>query len=225
MDIKKYRIDKVEYTFNFKLFNELFIKKIKKEKLKINDLEMDLAKFIYKSSDAIHNWRFKMNAPSDLDTIKLIAKYFCIENCMTFLIKEEEKIKMKKLTDLQILSIKGIYDGILDFLEEFEKSNGFNDYWFDLEEEYNQREGALYDLAISKVEKVILIYKKEYPIIKNTEIYEELGNYIYNDLYDIFEGKLAYGYRFEAAIDGVTTDQDYSNSLNRINAIIDKYIN
>lgn len=223
MEIKKYKLENEEYMFNFLTFNDFFDKKRKKEKLKVKDLEIDLAKQIFKSSDAIHNWRLKINAPSDLETIKLISEYFNIKDYKIFLLKKEN-LEMKQLTHLQILSIHRIYNHILDFLDEFNESNGFNDYWRSSKNSSDQ-ESKLYDIALLKVEKVILSYKKEYPLLKNLKIYLELGNYIYNDLYETFDGKLSYAYRFEAiSSDGVTTEEDYSRALNKINAIIDKYM-
>ena len=55
--------------------------------------------------------------------------------------------------------------------------------------------------------------------------------YVYEDIYDIYSGKLGYAYRFEAGVenidgtrDTVTTEEDYVKYLNMINSIIDKYI-
>lgn len=68
----------------------------------------------------------------------------------------------------------------------------------------------------------MLRYEKERMLLKNTEVYEQIGNYIYNDLYDIFSNKLDYEYRFEAIVDGnPTTDEDYDKALDKINSIVD----
>ena len=75
------------------------------------------------------------------------------------------------------------------------------------------------------VDKIILSYKKEYLFLKNTEIYEKIGNFIYNDLYETFENKLSYAYRFEAEVSGnPSTYEDYYKELSTINQIIDKYL-
>ena len=61
--------------------------------------------------------------------------------------------------------------------------------------------------------------------LKNTEIYEKIGNFIYNDLYETFENKLSYAYRFEAEVSGnPSTYEDYYKALSTINQIIDKYM-
>jgi len=141
------------------------------------------------------------------------------------LLHGKENHAMNNLSDLQILAIKRIYDSVLDYLGEFLKSNGFNDYWFDLEEEPKYREGIICDMAIEKVEKVILVLKKEYIFLKESELYSNLENFIYNDLYDIFDGKISYGYRFEAPVYGnLTTYEEYCKTLDKFNDIICRYI-
>ena len=224
MSTRKIIINKNIYYFNFDIFNELFRKKCKKEDIKKMKLELELSKFVNKGSDAIHNWRFKKNGPSDLETINLIANFFEISDYYILLNEKEKIYSMRKLNDLETLSLKRIYDAIIDYLEIFQQSNGFNDYWFDLKEKPSQREGILYDIATKEVGKVELIYKKEYMILGNTKIYEEIGDFIYNDLYDTFDGKLSYAYRFEATPEEQpTTDEDYYKALNKINNIIDKF--
>ena len=70
----------------------------------------------------------------------------------------------------------------------------------------------------------MLSLKKEYPIIGKIQIYTDLSNFIYNDLYDIYDGKLTYAYRFEAIPDGnPTTDEDYIKAYKKLNEIIDSY--
>ena len=142
-----------------------------------------MAKWVNKDTSTIHNWRYKTSGPSDIDTIKLISSFFEISDYKILLIDKvgKEKIDMK-LSDLQILSIKRVYDAIIDFLYEFEKSNGFNDYWFDLDIHPQSRESKLYDMAVASVEKVELVLKKEYCFLGKTKIYIELMDFVYNDL-------------------------------------------
>lgn len=221
MTTRKIIINNNIYYFNFEIFNDLFINKCKNEKILKSILEYKLSEHVNKSTDSIHNWRFKLNGPSDLDTVKLIASFFEINDYKVLLKDKEKNYSMEKFNDLQMLSLKRIYDAIIDYLEIFQKSNGFNDYWFEIKEEPSEREDILYDIAMKEVEKVQLIYKKEYMLLKNSKIYEELGSFIYNDLYDIFDGKLSYAYRFEAIpSENPTTDEDYYKALNKVNDII-----
>jgi len=55
-------------------------------------------------------------------------------------------------------------------------------------------------------------------------IYADLSNFIDNDLCDIYDGKLAYAYRFEAKVSGSpTTTEDYISAYNKLQEIIDTY--
>ena len=130
-----------------------------------------------------------------------------------------------KLTDLQLQSLKRIYDSIIDFLYIFDYSDGFNDYWYDLEGSPDAREDKLSGIATKEIDKVILTFKKEYMFLKDFDFYDELCTFIYNNLYDTFDGKLSYAYRFEAIPDNhPTTSDDYFKALNEINSIIEKII-
>lgn len=223
MATRKMIINDKECYFNLNIFNFIFMDYKIKNNLKIGELEGRLANFVNKDSSTIHNWRNLTSGPSDLETIQLIAKFFEIEDYK--LLFNEENESMKKLSDLQMLSVKRIYDMIMDYLEEFDKSDGFNNYWHDLKVKPEDRQGVLYDIALGYVDKIILVYKKEYLFLKNTEIYEKIGNFIYNDLYETFENKLSYAYRFEAEVSGnPSTYEDYYKALSTINQIIDKYM-
>lgn len=61
--------------------------------------------------------------------------------------------------------------------------------------------------------------------MKDSELYAILEKFIYNDLYDIFDGKVSYGYRFEAPVDGnLTAYEKYCRILDNLNDIICRYI-
>ena len=110
---------------------------------------------------------------------------------------------------------------------DFFKSTLHYTYIGNLSEQENSNiiEDKLYDVAEKKLDEVFLLYEKERIFLKNTFIYDEIGEYIYNDLYSIFENKLSYAYRFEAVADGnPTTYEDYNEALKKLNGIIEKYI-
>ena len=133
---------------------------------------------------------------------------------------------MEKLSTLQIESLKRIYDAIIDFLDDFDKTDGFTGVlWYEFERKGSKDiEEDIYDYAQEKIEKVQKVFLKEYFYLHNEDVYLEIEKYIENDLYDIFNGKLGYAYRFEAIPDGnPTTFDDYSKALERINEIIEPY--
>lgn len=210
--------------FYHDMFNELFNKKLSKDKLKVKDMEEQLAETINISRDTVHSWRYKTYSPNGLDIVKIIANYFgCQENIL--LCKKKGDNKMKKLSEIELISVKKIYESIIEFLEYFYKTNGFNDLWFDFKNtDPSLREDKLWEIAEKEHDKVMISLKKEYPIIGKLQVYAEISNYIYNDLYDIYDGKLSYAYRFEAVPgEDPTTYEDYTKAYKRINEIIDEY--
>ena len=169
-----------------------------------------------------------VQSPNNLDIIKNIANYYKLRDFKYLLSIKGEKKRMNNFNELQLNSIKRIYDSIIEHLDYFEKTDGYNDLWFDFIDKGIKPEcieDKLYEVAEKELNKVILCYKKEKILLKNAKVYEEIGNFLYNDLYDIFDGKLNYAYRFEAIPDGKpTTDDDYNKVINKLNSIIDKYI-
>ena len=206
--------------FNHDMFNELFNKKLNREKLKIKDMEEQLAETINVSRDTVHSWRYKTYSPNGLDIVKIIANYFgCQENIL--LCKKKGDNKMKKLSEIELISVKKIYESIIEFLEYFYKANGFNDLWFDFK---NTDPSLREDKLWKEHDKVMISLKNEYPLIGKLQVYAEISNYIYNDLYDIYDRKLSYAYRFEAVPgEDPTTYEDYTKAYKRINEIIDEY--
>lgn len=92
--------------------------------MKKGKVEKLLADKLFVSSSAIHNWRFGSNGPASIDLIKNAAKYLKADY-MTLLRKNKEIKEMEKLSTLQIESLKRIYDAIIDFLDDFDKTDGF----------------------------------------------------------------------------------------------------
>ena len=73
--------------------------------------------------------------------------------------------------------------------------------------------------------KVNLVLDQEYFDLRDTKIYEELCEFVSEDLVDIYAGKTSYAYRFEAVVDGnPTTSEDYNKAMIHLNSIIEAYI-
>lgn len=220
-----FEIDNEKYQFNCLSFNQCINQYAKKNNMKKGKVENLLADKLFVSSSAIHNWRFGSNGPASIDLIKNAAKYLKADY-MTLLRKNKEIKEMEKLSTLQIESLKRIYDAIIDFLDDFDKTDGFTGtLWYEFQRKGSKHpEDDIYDYAQNKIEKVQKVFLKEYFYLHDTEVYGELNNYIENDLYDTFDGKLGYAYRFEAVPDGnPTTFDDYSKAMQRINVIIEQY--
>ena len=73
--------------------------------------------------------------------------------------------------------------------------------------------------------KIELVLDQEYFDLRDTDIYNELCEFVSDDLIDIYDGKVSYAYRFEAHADGnPTTSEDYDKAMIKLNGIIEKYV-
>lgn len=225
---KKFIINEVIYYFDYETFNNYFKDTKRKKNVTFEKLEIALSEYLKISKEAIHNWRFGKQSPSSLEFIIEICKYFKIKDYMILLKRKEIESSMNNFNQYQLNSIKLLYDKIIEYLDYFYHTDGYNNLWLDyVDKGYNKNiiENELYEFADKKINEVILTYNKERIFLKNTSIYDEIGEFIYNDLYSIFDGKLSYAYRFEAVPgETPTTQEDYEISVKNINLIIDKYI-
>ena len=187
-------------------------------------MEEKIGSFVCVSSSAVHNWVQGENGPDNIDIIIKLAEFFNIK--FELLLKNMDAEKKKdNLNNRQLDAIKRIYDEIISFLHEFQNTDGFNSLWYEYYDSgESDPEEKIYEYIDKKLEKVFLAFDKEYFDLHDLAVYNEIENYINNDLYDTFDGKVSYGYRFEA--DGVnqpTTRDDFLNALKSINSIIEKY--
>lgn len=185
-------------------------------------MKKDLSDTLHLTRNAINNWYFKKNGPSEFIMIKSLAYFFeCEYICFLTEVKEDKEIT--EYSNLQLNSLKKIYDVIIEFLDEFRNTGGFTTtLWYEFSRRgYEDVESELYDYVESRLERINLVAKQEYFYLHNLLIYKQILEYCENDLYDTFDGKLEYAYRFEAIPEGhPTTDEDYYKALNKINDII-----
>ena len=133
---------------------------------------------------------------------------------------------MAQLSERQLSATKRVYDACIQFLHEFQRTAGFNDCWFDLKDSGSTDiETELTEMADDKIKHICLILKQEYFDLRNCEIYNDLWEFVNEDLMNTYDGKLSYAYRFEALADGnPTTEDDYNKAMIRLNTIVGKYI-
>ena len=233
-DTKIFNIDGKSMQFDSVSFEQLFTANRKKNGLKVVDYEAELGDVLSVSSNAIHNWRFGMNGPSDVETIKQLANYLRIADYTLLLKNGREKTTMQ-ISERQKDSLKRIYDVVIEYLDTFQRTDGFNDYWYQFKERGAKTpehiENLIYDVAMEEVHKVELVLAKEYIELYRLPVYGQLEEYVSDDLYETFNGKLSYAYRFEAPVentdgtrDGVTTSEDYTRALKKINEILENYM-
>ena len=67
-------------------------------------------------------------------------------------------------------------------------------------------------------------------LIGLNNVYEDLCDFVYDVVFESYDEKLGYAYRFEAPVEkidgtqrGVTTEEDYNIVLNKIHEILEPY--
>lgn len=219
MSTRKFRIEDKDYCFNFSSFKYAFTKYRNREKLKVAEAEQRIADKLYVSSSAVHNWCHQKNGISDLDAIKRLADLFDVDY-MILLEESREDIMKEKCTDLQIQSIKKIYDEIIEFLFYFSETNGFSNLWIRYENKgvpKNLIESTIYEFADTEIRKIGMKLQKEFFYLRDLSIYDTLYDFVDVDLVNIYDRKCGYAYRFEAI---GSTDEDYLKALNKLNDIV-----
>lgn len=232
MEKKNFRTLEYEgrsYRFNRAAFCEFF-RAAKSRTVDTNDaLTQKIAEHAYVSADAVINWKKGKNGPSDIEKIRLIAEALGVNNWMLLLAEIREENDMRNREEIELYSVKRIYDAVVEFLHEFVNTDGFNSYWHGLFEESSlDVEGRLYDLVESKYDKVILAYEKEKMLLMDHPIYDEIGSFLYNEdgLPDCYEEKLSYAYRFEGMAEDPpvpTAKEDALEAIGKLDGIIRKY--
>ena len=219
MSTRKFRIEDKDYCFNFLYFKYAFTKYRKTEKLKVAEAEQKIADELYVSSSAVHNWCHQKNGIADLETIKKLAGLFNIDY-MVLLEESREVVMKERYTDLQIQSIKRIYDEIIEFLFCFSETFGFNDLWMKYADDgvpKNLIESTIYEFADTEIRKIGMRLQKEFFYLRDLSIYDTLYDFVDVDLVNVYDSKCGYAYRFEEI---GSTDEDYLKALNKLNDIV-----
>ena len=213
--------------FNKTAFCHYIKKKSRREKIPISKLEALIGENVGVSANAVHHWIYKKGGPGDAEMIAPLARILDIADpaqLITFV--DNGGTEMERLTDRQKTAAKRIYDICIWFLYEFNRTDGFNNYWLEFKKSGStDPESDIYDMVEGMIGKINLVLDQEYFDLRGCDLYNELCEFVSEDLYAAFNGKLGYAYRFEAIPDGhPTTDQDYDRAMIRLNTIIDKYL-
>lgn len=236
---KVFQIDNKQFKFNSFNFMIFFRNYRLSKKIKASELEEKIAVQAHVSEAAVHNWLYNKNGPADLDAIKAIADCLSIKDFRLLMEEVKDVAYNNSLTSQEKESVYRIYSSVISFLDEFERTNGFNDYWLDIADKYRYEQNGcahilneLESVVYKKYRDVILVYKREYIFLKSHPIYNELSNVLFQEdgIEECFVNKLGYAYRFEAIVEDKngnrenTVSEDYELSLNKINAVVDKYL-
>lgn len=227
-NLREYMIDEKRAVFNKEGFRHVLKQKARQEHTTMGKLEEQLAGTLYVSPDAVHKWhQANSGGPGSYEMVKKLAEAMGLSDCsnlLTFI--DDGGIEMERLTDRQKTAAKRIYDICIWFLYEFNRTDGFNAYWLEFQKSGSEDpESDIYDMVEGMIGKINLVLDQEYFDLRGCDLYNELCEFVSEDLYATFNGKLSYAYRFEAIPDGhPTTDQDYDRAMIRLNTIIDKYL-
>lgn len=214
-------------TFNKAAFCHAFKSKALREKIHKGDLYLQLAETLHMNDDSIKTWaKPKRGGPANEDLVIQLAKALDLPDYTLLLNFTDGGTPMEKLTDRQKDAAKRIYDICIWFLDEFNHSNGFNDYWFQFADAgSNDPKEDILEKVETMWRKVELVLDQEYFDLHGCDIYDDLCEFIYEDLINTYDGKLDYAYRFEARVDGnPTTYEDYDRAMIRLNTIIETYV-
>ena len=226
--LREYMIDEKRAVFNKEGFRHILKEKARQEHTTMGKLEEQLASNLYVSPDAVHKWhQANSGGPGSYEMVKKLAEAMELSDCSNLLMFiNDGGIEMERLTDRQKTAAKRIYDICIWFLYEFERTDGFNDYWLEFKRAGSQNpESEIYDKVEGMIAKINLVLDQEYFDLRGCDLYNELCEYVSDDLYETFNGKLSYAYRFEAHPNGnPTTTEDYDRAMIRLNTIIDKYL-
>lgn len=224
---KIFTIGGKEYQFDFQSFKAYVKRRAQAEEIRPTKYLVTISQAVNVTVEATKQWYYGNNGPSDLEIVQKIAEVLNISNYLELMKETKESEQMVKLNMCQAEALKRIYDAIIDYLNDFYKTDGFTGaLWYEFQYKgSNDPEADIYQYAEDKIEAVLLVIQKEYFYLHDVSVYGEISEYAENDLYDIFDGKLSYAYRFEAIPDGnPTTMDDYNKALKRLNEIIEKYI-
>ena len=212
-----FHIDGETYYFNFKEFQRAFRNynlHINQETTTLTKCEELLAEKLGIGPGTVHGWRYEKNGPKDLDTVKELSAELGLESHMELLYTnehmEEDKcmentIPVKiTVTERQLDSLKKIYDAFIIFLDEYGRTEGFNDYCPDFNKikDLNQRNSAkmkFYMGLHDKIDMIALVYQQETVVLHQLDM-EDLEDLLYEDLIELYMDQLNHGFRFNAKI-------------------------
>lgn len=157
-DTRVFTVDGKQVRFDAQIFNKNFESCRRSKKIGVGEFEEQLAKKLNVSREAVHNWRFRKNGPSDVEMLIKIAKTLGLSD-WTLLTKEiDGGNTMTQLTERQKNAAKRIYDVCIWFLSEFSNTDGFNDYWYKFKDAGStDPEEDIYELVQEKMDKVGMV--------------------------------------------------------------------
>lgn len=225
-NLKVFQYQNKKIQFNKNSFDDITKVYKKRNKIPLYSIEERIAVEVNVSTEAVRNWRFGKNGPSEIEMIMGIAKSLELSD-WTILVKEYNGEKdMIEITDREKNALKRVYDSIIDFLYEFTETDGFETLMYDVEHQINSEiSDAMYDTASEKLSNVYKTLKKEYFDLGKHKVYDELNEFITKYVYDMFDGKFAWkNGQMQVVKRDISAEEEYEIAIEELNCLIEKYI-
>lgn len=223
--VKKYIIKEEEYVFDREALKSALRDVSKRNKITKEKLIDELVEKDVSTRDTIKNWQYGKSSPASKEEILNIADALDIDE-MRLLKKCGGEEKVERLNERQLAAAKRIYDIAIWFLEEFNNTDGFTSIEVDYRAAgYDDPKEARADRVDEMRRKVDLVISQEYFDLHDHEIYDDFCEFAAEDLLDIYNGKLDFGYRFGAHPEGShpTVWDDYEKAMQHLNQIVERY--
>lgn len=228
---KTYEVGDQEMSFDHFNFQRLAKAFCKDHAITQTNMLDSIASATGVSASTVNNWFRGKNAPLDVETVELLAKFFGF-NDMKFLLNEvHRRTNMDRANQRQIEAVKRITDKCIWYLSNYVYSDGYDKYY----QEYKASgvedlSVKIYDLAESFFNELMTVYEQEYFDLHDTDIYMELKSFIVIHQY-YYSGSAEDQIpelRQYNPIRGEDIDLElflnYMNSLRELQKIIKKYI-
>lgn len=202
--IKTYEENGIRYQFDSKKLN-MYIGKMKHSSKKVcekttkEDIKNALAEKLYVSPEAVKNWMYGYNGPSELEQVKLLGDFFAVDY-HEFLKAEEEKMT-NTTTIIEGLSnnaqaqytkeiIRKMYSAMLDYFdalseEYFELKHLLKEKKYD---EYREKALEAHEAQLERFEELLELKRRSLlDLPEKTEkeidgfLWEEWGIDLYTD--------------------------------------------
>lgn len=206
---RTYDISGNKYRFDFYAFGIAFRSRAKQKKMKYTEYETMLANAIPVSPATVHAWRMRKNAPGDIDLVRKVAAIMDagVEN---FLIRLEGENEMAKLTESERAAVSRVYSAITDFLFMLDNTDGcvWKSYKVPMGSPYNayllpDADAALTGASPSELSGTELAdagydwtchaLEREWVVLGQHPIYEEIAAFMNGTMYDIFRERFDIG--------------------------------
>lgn len=226
---RKFVCDGKECYFSKETFKLYFQTYRTANKLRAHEVETLIAQKACVSEAAVHGWLYGKTGPANTGIIAAIADFFNCHESQFYV--EEEQITMEKLSDQQIAAVDRIYKEIINFLFVFLLTDGLftsSSSIYGLDVPHNSR----LDFADSEFEKVRIAWYKEFVYLNGTKVYDELDDYIDNDLLGTYQDisgnipgidKCSECYRYEPE-EGKPASDDFEEAMIKIQQLVGRYV-